>query len=86
MVRDRDHAAVSARARRDARKLQRAWDNYVQKTTDLASIRQCGSTWPGDPAGPGYPGTPCQLLEGHVGQGTKHRHRMLGSQVTVDWD
>jgi hypothetical protein len=67
-------------------KLQDALGRYVSALEALASIRPCLSTWPADPAGPGYVGTRCQLLEGHVQRdGTKHRHRMLGSQVTVDW-
>jgi hypothetical protein len=85
MVRDRDHVAVARRARRDARRLQAAWDNYAAKAKALADIRPCPSIWPNslDDVAP----VPCQLLEGHVQrEGTRHRHRMLGSQATVEWD
>lgn len=68
-------------------RLGQAHGQYLSALEHLASIRPCQSAWPGDPPGPGYVGTRCQLLEGHdVRQGTRHRHRMLGSQVTVEWD
>jgi hypothetical protein len=68
-------------------KLEDALGQYVSALEHLASIRPCQEVWPADPPGPGYVGTRCQLLEGHAQQkGTRHRHRMLGSQVTVEWD
>lgn len=56
--------------------------NYQERMDYLASITECDSAWPSDPPHPGYAGTRCQLLAGHPGQ---HRHRMLGSRVTVNW-
>lgn len=67
--------------------LENALDGYLGRLEELASIRPCLETWPADPAGPGYVGTRCQLLEGHTAQrGTQHRHRVLGSQVVLEWD
>lgn len=56
----------------------------------LSGARDCPSVWPDDPPGPDYAGTRCQLLRGHdeptpEGPATPHRHRMLGSQVVVEW-
>jgi hypothetical protein len=69
-----------------ARQLEDALGNYVTTLEHLASIRPCQDAWPSDPPGPGYVGTRCQLLEGHAQrEGTQHRHRMLGTQVTVTW-
>lgn len=92
MVRDRDHLAVASRARKDARRIQAAWDNYVTKARALADIRPCPSIWPNSLADEAP--VPCQLLEGHVQralqagatQGRRHHHRMLGTQATVEWD
>jgi hypothetical protein len=63
-----------------------AYGNYQTTLERLASIRPCPEAWPSDPPGVNYAGTRCQLLEGHATrEGTKHRHRMRGSQVTVEW-
>jgi hypothetical protein len=83
MVRARDHQAVTAQARKDARKVQAAWLNYVRKTEALAAITQCGAMWPADPAGPDTVGTRCQLLV--HGRDVQHRHRVIGTQATVNW-
>lgn len=83
MVRDRDHQAVAARTLADARKIRRAWKQYAAATQHMAEIRPCSAVWP-----PSLAADPlhCQLLEGHANRGgTKHRHRMLGSQATVEW-
>lgn len=60
-----------------------AWRTYEQRRRELEAIRPCPAAWPSDPPGPDYVGTRCQLLEDHDGA---HRHRMLGSQATVEWD
>lgn len=72
----------------DTSKLDAALDRYNQALADLAAIQPCLAQYPGDPAGPDYVGTRCQLLEGHDREGalsTPHRHRMLGSQAVVTW-
>lgn len=67
--------------------LEAAFTEYRTRLEELQAIRPCLEAWPSDPPGPGYVGTRCQLLEGHVQrEGTSHRHRMLGSQATVEWD
>lgn len=77
---------LSARTARDVRALRTAWDNYQARLEDLSNVLPCPSVWPGDPAGPGYLGTRCDLLEGHVARNaTPHRQRMPGTQVTVEW-
>jgi hypothetical protein len=68
-------------------RLTDAYGRYRSALEVMASIRPCPEAWPSDPPGPDYPGTRCQLLEGHTTrEGTQHRHRMLGTQVTVTWD
>lgn len=61
--------------------LRRAEAAYLEV---LSGARSCRSHWPADPPGPDYPGTPCQLLT--HGPDKRHRHRVAGSQVTVEWD
>lgn len=79
-------ADVTARARADADRLQAAYARYLTTAADLAAIVQCPATWPSDPAGPGYLGTRCDLLEGHlVRDGKPHRHRVKGSQAVIQW-
>lgn len=86
MARDRDHAAVTARAQQDAVSLQRAYARYLAAAQDLAAIVQCPSYWPADPPGPGYLGTRCDLLEGHIARdGKPHRHRVSGTSSVVNW-
>lgn len=71
----------------EAARLAEAYATYRTRLEELAAIRPCLEAWPPDPPGPDYAGTRCQLLEGHQAQrGTRHRHRMLGSQVTLEWD
>jgi hypothetical protein len=85
VVRAKDHQGVARRARRDAARIQRAWANYAATARALADIRPCPAVWPNSLAF----GAPvhCQLLEGHVQQaGTRHRHRVVGTQSTVEWD
>lgn len=70
----------------DTSKLDAALAAYQDRLERLSSIEPCHSAWPADPPGPGYLGTQCQLLDGHeLRDGTKHRHRMMGTQVTVEW-
>lgn len=69
-----------------ALQLEAAHARYLSSLEALAAIRPCSAAWPGDPRGPGYLGTTCQLLDGHVQRdGTGHRHRVLGTQVTLEW-
>lgn len=71
---------------RTAADIRAAYAAYRRTLADLRSIEPCPAHWPEDPPGPDYPGTPCQLLEGHtLRDGTKHRHRILGSQTVVQW-
>jgi hypothetical protein len=85
MAKDRDHVDVTIRARRDAERIRAAWDRYVETGAALAAIRPCSSIWPNSvhDVAP----TQCQLLQGHnPGEDDGgHRHRILGTQVTVTW-
>lgn len=77
--------ATARRLRRDVERLQAAYAQYVQATEDLASIQECVSIWPSSTAD--VAPTRCQLLEGHVERaGTRHRHRVPGTSVVLEWD
>ena len=59
-----------------------AYHRYVDARNARAAIEPCRSWWPGDPPGPDYPGTSCDLVEGHEGA---HRRRITGSTMDVTW-
>ncbi len=84
MVRAKDAEGVARRARRDAKRLQRAWDDYAAKAHALTDIQPCPSVWPNSLADVAPVG--CQLLAGHAERGTRHRHRVVGSSAAVEWD
>lgn len=62
--------------------LAQAWEDYQAKLAALGAIVQCRSHWPSDPPGVNYPGTGCDLLEGHTDE---HRAKVPGSTVVVTW-
>lgn len=84
-----DRHQVAAQVRRDAEAIADAYAEYLAKGEALAAVEPCPSVWPlsvHDVAP-----TVCQKLLGHapgepLGQAPGgHRHRILGTQVTVDW-
>lgn len=63
-------------------RLDRARREYERRLAELRAISQCASFWPGDRPDRDYPGTRCDLLQGHPDQ---HRCRVPGSRVVVTW-
>jgi hypothetical protein len=71
---------ADAKAAQEAHRIRTAWDNYVAAGGALAAIRQCEAIWPTSLAD--LAPVQCQLLAGHDGD---HRHRIMGTQSTVNW-
>jgi hypothetical protein len=72
-------------ARAHAAALGVAFDRYLAALAGLNSIEPCSAPWP--PSLADVAPARCQLLAGHTHRdGTRHRHRVTGSQAIVEWD
>jgi len=72
-------------ARAHAAALDVAFTDYLEALRSLNRIEPCETPWP--PSLSDVAPARCQLLAGHQWRdGTKHSHRIGGSQTVVEWD